>query len=145
MKKFKYSLDAVLKWKRSQEEASLRVLGEAMRARQLAFDTLQAGRRHMGELLKTVRDAREIPSQNWAQLQVVYGREIVRQQGVCKGYEESLKKAVFEEERARDAYLIKRKEAETIEKLGEKRKFLHNQQINRAIEQELEEIVLSKR
>ena len=145
MKRFKFSLAAVLKWKRMQEDSALRVLGEAMRARQNAFDTLQSGRRHMGELLKAIRAARETQSANWAQVQVVYNREIGRQQALCQSYEELLRQAVKQEDTASEAYLGRRKEAETIEKLGEKRKNFHEEMMNRAVEKELEEIVLSKR
>ena len=142
MKKFKFSLEAALKWKRTQEEEALKQMGMAMRWRQECFNTLEISRRQFGELLKSVRQARSERMEIWTQ--VIYTREVARQEGVCKKSEELLQKAILQEEAARHAYLQKRREAETIEKLKEKRKETYQLETDRAIERELEEIMLSK-
>lgn len=142
MKKFKFSLETVLSWKRAQEEDALKVLGAATRQRQLAFDTLQASRRQLGALLQSVREAREGRLETWTQ--VAYLREVSRQEAFCRGHEELLQRAVLNETRAREAYLERRRQAEIIEKLKEKRQESYRIETERTLEQELEEIMLSR-
>ncbi len=142
MKKFKFSLDSALKWKLSLEEAALQLFGEASRKRELAFETLQNARRCQGELLKIVRQAREGRQEGWRQ--VAYLREVNRQEGLCKNYEELLERAKAEEVKAREGYLLQRREAEAIRRLRQKRHEDYQKETNREIEKELEEIMLSR-
>jgi len=142
MKKFKFSLDSVLKWKLSLEEEALKLFGEATRRRQEAFERLQSTRRCLGELLKTIRDARAGRLEGWAQ--VAYLREAGRQESLCKNYEELLERARIEEAKAREFYLGRRREAEAMQKLREKRYVSYEKDAERAIEKELEEIMLSR-
>jgi flagellar FliJ protein len=142
MKKFKFSLDSILKLKRSQEEEALKLMGDAMRRRQDAYETLQAGRRHLGALLTAIRQAREGRIDGWNQ--AAYLREVARQEALCKHYEETLQKMVAEEEKARGHYIFCRRQAEALEKLKNKRRDLYQKEADRDIERELEEIMLSR-
>lgn len=142
MKNFKFSLESVLKWKRSQEEKALELMGLAMRRRQEIFETLQASRRRLGALLMAVRQARAGTIDGWTQ--VAYTREMGRLEGFCKHHEEMLARAKTEEEIARQTYLQRRCEAEALEKLKEKRSLLCQKENDRLMERELEEIMLSR-
>lgn len=142
MKKFKFSLQTVLKWKHSQEEEALATFGQAMKARQEAYDTLQTSRRHLGALLNAIRQARAENAQTWAQ--VTYLREVARQEALCSHHEELLQSAAVLQEKAREAYLLRRREAEALQKLKEKRSKLYQKDVDRATEKELEEIMLSR-
>lgn len=142
MKKFKFSLETVLKWKRSQEEKALEVMGAAMKRRQEMFELLQASRRKLGALLQAIRQARQVTMDGW--MQAAYAREVGRQEALCQHHQEMLQTAQSEEENARQAYLERRREAEALEKLKEKRTITYKQESARATEQELEEIMLSR-
>ena len=143
MKKFRFTLDAVLKLKRASEDAALKQFGAATRRRQEALLALESARRQMGALLTAIRQAREAGAvSGWAQ--AAYVREVSRQEAICKHAEEFLTHCTKEETAAREHYLKCRREAETIEKLGQKRLQEHQKQLSRALELELEEIVLSK-
>ena len=142
MKKFKFSLETVLKWKRTQQDAAMRAMGEAMRRKQEAFETLQTTRRQMGALLTAIRQARQNNVASWAQ--VAYMREVARQEGVCKSAEERLAHATALETKSREVYLAARRAVETVEKLKEKRKDSYQIAADRALELELEEIMLSR-
>jgi flagellar biosynthesis chaperone FliJ len=142
VKKFKFTLETVLAWKRSKEEDALLVMGKAMRARQEAAAALEYQRRHLGALLGLIRQAREGASQAWSQ--AAYIREVARCENLCQKRQEALNATIIAENKAREAYLACRREAETLLRLKEKRAQLHKKDAQRVLEAELEEIMLSR-
>jgi len=143
MRPFKFNLEAVLRWKKGQEEAALKEFGEAMRRKAKAIEELQLARRYLGNLLNSLREERAKGKQSvWNQ--TMYMQAISRQEGICKHKEEILEKVTIEEGVYREKYLQKKREAEAIEKVKDKRRFLYEKEANIRLEKELEEIVLSK-
>lgn len=143
MKKFRFSLEAVLRWKRMQEEEALKNLGAHMRRRQQAHETLMQSRRELDKLLENIKEARSGRVEGW--MQTAFMREMGRMEGLCVNYAELLQKAIGEENVAREAYLLKKRETQTIEKLREKRSESYIKEISVKTEKELEEIMLSQR
>lgn len=143
MKKFRFSLDAVLKWKRLQEEEALKALGQAMQARQRAHERLLAARAQMDKTLASIQQARE--GRMSGALQVTYLSEIGRCEALCQQNETLLKEATNTETLVREDYLKKRRATEAISKLRGKREEMYIKASALKKEQELEEIMLSKR
>lgn len=143
MKKFRFSLDAVLKWKRLQEEEALKALGQAMQARQRAHERLLAARAQKEQTLSSIRQARQ--DRMSGALQVAYLSEVGRCEAICQQNEGLLKEAINLETIAREAYLKKKRETDAIVKLRGKREETYVKAAALKNEQELEEIMLSKR
>lgn len=132
-----------MRWKRMQEEEALKNLGLFMRRRQQAQETLMAGRQQLDLLLTNIKEARAGRLSGW--MQTAFIREVGRMESLCVNYAELLQKAIGEETAAREAYLGKKRETQTIEKLKDKRTDSYMKENALKLEKELEEIMLSQR
>jgi flagellar biosynthesis chaperone FliJ len=142
VRRFKFSLAAVLRWKVGLRDSALRAFGEATRRRVEAEAQLADARHRQAKLLDAVAQARRGTIAAWAQSS--FGSQIAHAESLCDHARERLAHLATQEQAARQVFLDAKRNVEIIEKLNLKRVEQHKLAESRSLELELEEIMLSR-